>query len=206
MPYIVPPMPYTPVGVVRSPSCLWSENPLVPTRAAIAPNAGCHPDAVRVNVSSVALVLSNPGACTTITWRVAVGIVVSRLATLPAAPCCAAALVAGAFVVGALDGVADRLADGEADGKTDADGTATSDVDSGSASSTVAGGGSAARPMSLPVSRNRSTVTPVTANSTATTAVAVHTTGIVRPAARRPESGDTRVTNSPRWGTGRSRL
>src|SRR5688572_30737011 len=102
---MVPPMEYMPVGVLRSPSTLLSLKPLPPMRAAMAPNAGCQPVAVRLNASSVAALVLKPSECTTMTCRVAAGSFVNRVAALLGAAVVREA--AGALADGAIDGSID---------------------------------------------------------------------------------------------------
>src|SRR2546430_14081835 len=73
MPYVVPPMAYMPVGVVRSPSTLWSLKPLPPRRIGIGGSAGRQYPLTFWNVSSVPVVTPYPLAYATITCVVPAG-------------------------------------------------------------------------------------------------------------------------------------
>src|SRR2546421_12062182 len=73
MPYMVAPMAYMPVGVVRSPSTLWSLKPLPPRRIGIGGSAGRQYPLTFWNVSSVPVVTPYPLAYATITWVVPAG-------------------------------------------------------------------------------------------------------------------------------------
>ncbi|GIJ68983.1 hypothetical protein Voc01_039000 [Virgisporangium ochraceum] len=81
MPYIVPPIEYTPVGVFRSPSTLRSANPADPMRACMAGNAGTHRSPDLVKVARRAVLLEKLSVVTSTSCRVPEGSVRSRLAS-----------------------------------------------------------------------------------------------------------------------------
>src|SRR5579864_1279320 len=100
LPYITGPIAYAPVGVVPSPSTLWSENPASPIRAAHGPRTATQQGPWRAQAVRVARVVEYPAASTVMS-SLAVSVAASRAArpggqVLVAA---GAATVAGPVVV-----------------------------------------------------------------------------------------------------------
>src|SRR5438067_2232953 len=121
MPYMVAPMAYMPVGVVRSPSTLWSLKPLPPRRIGIGGSAGRQYPLTFWNVSSVPVVTPYPLAYATITWVVPAGRVCRWDARVPGTGWTVrlgrgtplGQLSTGGFE---RDGTGDGLSDGDTDG------------------------------------------------------------------------------------------